>query len=177
MKWVVGIAVLAGCVADVPDRAPPPNPVPPGEDPGTDQEQDQGNQTNVTATGYLTQIAMIHCEMAFSCRATYPNDSATFLAVWQASVDACVANLQAAWGSNQIEAEIAKGRIDFDGTAAVQCLAGVAFGACTTHWIDGIQWAESCYNVMVGNVPVGGSCDSLYACQSSDCDLTQHVCI
>jgi len=180
MKWALGMTVLLGCVADVPEPVSPPNPIPP------DEHRDDGaggggeaptSQTDVTATGYLKAIANVHCVQAFACRATYPGDSAAFEASWQDSVADCAANLEVAWGVPTIETEIAKGRIDYDGTAAVQCLAGVAFAGCNTHWTDGIQWAESCYDVMVGNVPTGASCDSLYSCQSYDCDTTQHVCL
>lgn len=181
MKRFVGILVLVGCVGEAPpEQAPPANPAPPGggdvRETGEDDD-DPGMQTAVNATGYLTQIATIHCQQAFNCRATYPNDAATFDATWTTSVASCVAMLQDAWAVGTIETEIAKGRIDFDGTAAVDCLAGVAFGACDTHWTDGIQWAESCYSVMVGNVPTGGSCDSLYACQSYECDETTRTCL
>jgi len=174
---LVGIVVLvAGCVPDVGnDPVPPPNPIPPGAE--GEGSGDPSSQTQVTATGYLTQIAMIQCEQAFSCRATYPSDGVTFQDTWSTSVAACVAMLQAAWGTNLIESEIAKGRIEFDGTAAIDCLAGVAFGSCDTQWTSGIQWADSCYDVMNGNVTVGGSCDSVYACSSYNCDAVQHQCI
>jgi hypothetical protein len=182
MVRLVGILMLVGgCVADVGDPAPPSNPIPPGggqQGQGSDEDNgESGSQSEVSATDYLTEIAMIQCEQAFSCRATYPNDAAAFEASWKTSVAACVANLQIAWGSNQIETEIAKGRIDFDGTAAVSCLGGVAFGSCDTHWTSGIQWAPSCYSVMNGNVQVGGNCDSLYSCTSYNCDLVEQRCI
>ena len=178
MKWVAVLVLVSACVADVgTDHVPPQNPIPPsGEDLGSGSGAG-GSQTELTATGYLTEIAMIYCDQAFACRATYPFDSATVEASWAGSVSACVARLQTGWGSDQIELEIAKGRIDFDGTAAVDCLGGVAFGACDKQWTDGIQWAESCYHVMNGNVQPGGSCDSVYACASGTCDLTQHVCM
>ena len=178
---LVGILVLVGgCVADVGDPTPPSNPIPPGGNQGEGSgsgEGDSGSQTEINATEYLTEIAMIQCEQAFGCRATYPNDAATFEASWKTSVETCVANLQIAWRSNAIEGEIAKGRIDFDGTAAVSCLGGVAFGSCDTHWTSGIQWAQSCYSVLKGGVQLGGSCDSLYSCESYNCDLVEHKCI
>jgi hypothetical protein len=176
---LVAVMLLAGCVADVSGiELPPPNPIPPAGSEGEDAEEEgPGSQTQVTATGYLTQIAMIHCEQAFSCRSTYPNDAATFEATWKTSVTECVTNLQVAWGAGVLETEMAKGRIQYDGTAAVDCLGGVAFAACDTHWTDGIQWAQSCYSVMVGNVPTGGNCESLYSCQSFSCDTTAHVCL
>lgn len=175
MKWL-GLLVLVGCVADVPGgKLPPPNPIPPS-DPAEDEEP-AGSQTQVTATGYLTEIATIHCEQAFGCRATYPNDAATFEASWTTSAPECVAMLHEAWATGSIESEIAKGRIDFDGMAAVDCLGGIAFPACDMYWTTGIQWAESCYSVMTGNVAIGDSCDSRYACESYDCDLTTRRCI
>ncbi len=180
MKRLVGIVMLVGaCVADVGDPTPPSNPIPPGQGAGSGEEEDEqsGSQTEITATAYLTEIAMIQCEQAFSCRATYPNDAATFDASYKTSIQACVANLQEAWGSNRIEMEIAKGRIVFDGTAAVSCLGGVAFGSCDTHWTSGIQWAPSCYSVMNGNVQVGGNCESLYSCASYNCDVAEQRCI
>ena len=180
MKWALGMLVLAGCVGEAPpDLPPPPNPTPPSGERGSGSggSGDPNNQSTVTATGYLTQIAMHHCQQAFDCRATYPNDAATFEATWTTSVSDCVAMLLDAWGGNTIEEEIAKGRIDYDGGAAVDCLAGIAFSACDMHWTNGIQWAESCYSVMVGNVETGGSCESLYACQSYSCDSATRRCL
>lgn len=177
MKWVAILVLATACVADVGnDPVPPNNPTPPGSGSGSGSGAG-GSQTELTATAYLTAIAMIYCDQAFTCRATYPYDAATFQASWTDAVDTCVASLQAAWGGSQIELEIAKGRIDFDGTAALDCLAGVAFGSCDKQWTDGIQWADSCYHVMNGNVQPGGSCDSVYACASGTCDVAQHVCM
>jgi hypothetical protein len=181
MKRFAGLLVLVGCVGEAPPEPAPPVPAPAGgaRETGSGEGEDDGPdmQTAVDATGYLTRIATIHCQQAFNCRATYPNDSATFDATWTTGLASCVSMLQQAWGVGTIETEIAKGRIDFDGTAAVDCLSGVAFGACDTHWTTGIQWAESCYSVMVGNVPSGGSCESLYACQSYECDATTRTCL
>lgn len=179
MTRLVGLLLLTGCVADVVGvELPPPNPIPPSGAQGSGAE-DTGptSQTQITATDYLARIATIHCSQAFDCRSTYPNDAATFEATWKTSVAECVTNLQTAWGSGVLESEIAKGRIDYDGTAAVDCLGGVAFASCDTHWTDGIQWAQSCYSVMVGNVAAGGNCESLYSCQSFSCDATTRSCL
>lgn len=180
MKVLAGLLVLSGCVADVAGgHVGPPMPAPAGERQGQEEPQDEesSSQNTVTASGYLEQIAMIQCAEAFTCRSTYPGEAAGFEAVWKASVPACVANLIVAWNANAIETEIAKGRINFDGTAAVSCLSGVAFGTCDAHWTEGIQWAQACYSVMVGRVPVGEGCESVYACTSYNCDTVEHRCI
>jgi hypothetical protein len=166
------------------DPAPPtPGPLGPAPTGGTGDGTagngggSAGGQSAVNATGYLEKIAQIQCSEAFSCRSTYPGEAADFEATWSTSVDACVTSLQVAWGSNTIETEIAKGRIDFDGTAALNCLNAVTFSSCDTQWTEGIQWAESCYHVLVGTVPNGGNCESVYACSSFNCDMAQHTCI
>jgi hypothetical protein len=178
MKRLAGIVLLIGCVGEAPPEPAPPNPVPAGGsgDRGSG-ETNQGMQTAINATSYLTQIAMIQCQQAFNCRATYPSGSTSFDTAWSTSVSSCVGVLQSAWAVGTIESEIAKGRIEYDGAAAVDCLAGVGFDACDTHWNNGIQWAESCYSVMVGNVPSGGSCESLYSCESYVCDDVEHRCL
>ena len=171
------VVFALGCAACVGEAPGDPNPVPAVGSGGGSGGSGQSGQTSVTATRYLEDIATLQCAEAFSCRSTYPGDAASFEAVWQTSVETCVSNLLVAWNANSIETEIAKGRIDFDGTAAVDCLNGVAFGSCDQHWTNGIQWVESCYHVMVGNVAAGGTCDSVYACESSTCDTAEHRCI
>lgn len=169
--------LAGGCtVADAP--APAPGPLAGGElNEPADDEPETGPQSTISPSGYLTSIAQIHCEQAFSCRATYPFDALSFETAWGTSVTECIADLVAGWDANAIEAEIAKGRAEFDGTAAVACLGGVAFAACTEHWDGGIQWADACYHVIVGNVPAGGTCDIDYACISSACDVLEHRCL
>ena len=178
MRGIAGIVLLFGCVGEAPPEPPSPNPAPAGGTSASGSGQsNQDTQTAINATDYLTQIAMIQCQQAFNCRATYPSGSSSFDAMWSTSVQTCVAMLQAEWGVNTLESEIAKGRIEFDGSAALDCLAGVAFDACDMHWTNGIEWAESCYSVMVGKVPTGGSCESLYSCESYVCDDVEHRCL
>jgi hypothetical protein len=165
------LAFASGCVADVvgSSRTAP------------EQEEDgagsNDSQSSITPTRYLEEIAKIQCEQAYSCRDTYPFDDASFQRIWNTSVAACTTSVLASWNTGSIETEIAKGQIEFDGTAAVACLSGVAFGSCTEHWQRGIQWAEACYHVLVGSVPAGGSCESSYACLSFQCDLAARRCL
>jgi hypothetical protein len=139
--------------------------------------EERGGQSAVSPIGYLTQIAEIYCEQAFGCRETYPGEAATFEATYSAALATCASHLVGIWNPEAIEREIAKGRVEFDGTAAVACLGGVAFGSCAEHWQTGIQWGQACFSVLVGNVPAGGSCESSYACVSGSCDLGTHLCL
>ena len=133
-------------------------------------------ETSMTLSKYFDEIAAIHCQQAFSCRDSYPTDRGTFETTWTASVGECEAMLIGAWNPKQVETEIAKGRITYDANAAVSCLQGVAFAACPDYWNRGIEWAESCYHVVVGMVQVGGECENDYSCTSFLCDATLHTC-
>jgi hypothetical protein len=171
MRRLLGIAMLVGCTVDVAGiegRT--------GEPETGSGSNGPGEQTTMTLSEYFDKIAVIHCEQAFGCRASYPTDRGAFETTWGASVEACEANLIAAWNPTEVETEIAKGRITYDGTAAVSCLEGVTFAACPDYWNRGIEWAESCYHVVVGTVPVGGACANDYSCTTFYCDPYAFTC-
>jgi hypothetical protein len=163
--------MAGGCVADVAGSSL----IAPEEE--QDGARSNDGQSSITPTRYLEEIAKIQCEQAYGCRETYPFDDTSFERIWSTSVTACTTTLLDGWNTSSIEIEIAKGQIEFDGTAAVACLGGVAFGSCSEHWQRGIQWAEACYHVLVGNVPAGGTCESSYACLSYQCDLATRRCL
>lgn len=177
----VGILALAllGCTAEVPGTAgPQPAPAPMGT--GGDGSGSGGGsgQTSVTLSQYFVQIAAIQCDQAWQCKDSFPADAGyTFDSAWADSAATCAANLVTAWNAAQVETEIAKGRIEYNGTAAVSCLEGVTFAACSDYWQTGIQWAEPCYHVVTGMVEPGGACESLYSCTTYNCDATTHTCI
>jgi hypothetical protein len=164
--------MLVGCTAEVPGIEGREG----KEDMGSGSGSGSGEQTTMTLSKYFDEIAQIHCEQAFSCRTSYPTDRGAFEDTWGASVTDCEADLIAAWNPAQVETEIAKGRITYDGTAAVSCLEGVAFSACPDYWNRGIEWAESCYHVVVGTVQVGGACENNYSCTTYNCDPLALTC-
>jgi hypothetical protein len=161
--------MLVGCTADVPGIEGREDMPEMGSGSGT-------GPTTMTLSQYFDKIAQVHCEQAFACRASYPPDRGAFETTWGASVTACEADLVAAWNPAQVETEIAKGRITYDGSAASSCLEGVTFAACPDYWNRGIEWAESCYHVVVGTVSVGGACENNYSCTTYYCDLYDHTC-
>ncbi|HEY5921901.1 MAG TPA: hypothetical protein VIV11_09540 [Kofleriaceae bacterium] len=172
MMRILGIALLIGCTAEVPGmegrEADP--------ETGSDGKGSGGGQSSMTLSKYFDEIAAVHCEQAFGCRAAYPPENGAFETTWGASVAACEANLIAGWDPAAVETEIAKGRITYDGSAAVSCLQGVTFAACPDYWNRGIEWAESCYHVIVGTVQTGGACEHYYSCTSYACDSITHTC-
>jgi hypothetical protein len=171
MRALLGIAMLVGCTADVAGVEGREGMPEMGSGGGGG-----GESTTLTLSQYFDKIAQVHCEQAFGCRASFPPEQGVFEDTWGASVTECEANLIAAWDPKQVETEIAKGRITYDGTAAVTCLEGVTFAACPDYWNRGIEWAESCYHVVVGTVEVGGACDNNYSCTTYYCDTYSHTC-
>lgn len=169
---LVGVVMLVGCTAQVAGVEGP------SADPKSDSgETSSGGTTTMTLSRYFDEIAEIHCMQAFSCRASFPPERGyPFEDEWGTSVRECVGLLIAAWNPAQVETEIAKGRITYDGAAAVSCLSGVAFAACPVYWQVGIDWAESCYHVVVGLVRAGGECENDYSCTSFVCNTTRHLC-
>ena len=164
--------LVAACTADVAGIE--------GRQGEVEEETGSGgpNQTSITLSTYFDKIAKVYCDQAFSCRATFPtNLGYTFEAQWGNNHGECISRLVTAWNPALVETEIAKGRVTYDGTAAVSCLEGVTLGACGDYWTNGIDWAESCYHVVVGTVQVGGLCDSNYSCTSYACDATTHTCL
>ncbi len=171
MKKGLALLVLVGCTADVAGIEGRE-----GEPETGSGTMGGGEPTTMTLSQYFDKIAGVHCEQAFSCRASYPPDRGAFEATWTNSVPECEAMLIAAWNPAQVETEIAKGRITYDGAAAVSCLDGVTFAACPDYWNRGIEWAESCYHVVVGTVPVGGACENNYSCTTYNCDAVAKTC-
>lgn len=169
---LVGVVLLVSCTAEVAGTGALPR------DPKSDSPSGGGDMTSMTLTKYFDEIAGIHCRQAFGCRDSFPaaERGYPFEAEWGASEPACEALLIADWNPTQVETEIAKGRITYDGAAAVSCLQGVAFAACPEYWRVGIDWAESCYYVVVGMVQTGGTCENDYSCVSFLCDPTTHAC-
>ena len=172
MKGLLVIVMLVGCTADAPGIEGR------HDDPGSGSDDTGGSSsTSITLSTYFDEIAAVHCEQAFACRDSFPADAGyAFESAWGTSVASCEQLLVAGWNPAQVETEIAKGRITYDGTAAVSCLQGVAFAACPMYWERGIEWAESCYHVVVGLVPVGGGCENDYSCTTFLCDQTTHTC-
>lgn len=172
MRGVLAIILLVGCTADVAGiegREDKP-------DTGSGGGSGGGEPTTMTLSQYFDKIAAVHCEQAFSCRDSYPVDRGAFEDTWTSTVPECEAMLIGAWNPAQVETEIAKGRITYDGAAAVDCLQGVTFAACPDYWNRGIEWAESCYHVVVGQVQVGGACENDYSCTTFYCDPIAKTC-
>ena len=170
MRILLVVIMSVACTADVPGMEGREH------DPMTGSDKGSGGETSMTLSKYFDEIAAIHCQQAFSCKDSYPADRGAFETTWTASVPECEAMLIGAWNPKQVETEIAKGRITYDPNAAVSCLQGVTFAACADYWNRGIEWAESCYHVVVGMVQVGGACDNDYSCTTFFCDQTLHTC-
>ena len=171
-SWAIALALAIGCVAEAPGIEGAGEP-----EAGSAGSGGGSQQTTMTLSKYFDEIAAVHCNQAFGCRASYPPERGAFETVWGASIDECEANLIAAWNPAQVETEIAKGRITYDGTAAATCLQGVTFAACPDYWVRGIEWAESCYHVLVGTVQPGGACENSYSCTSYNCDSLSRTCL
>jgi hypothetical protein len=181
MRFALGLSLLlVACVGDVSGihQTSQDPPVTGGDNGSGSGSGESGADTSTTPTGYLKQIAAIYCMESFSCRTEFPTDLGyTFEAAWGTTPDECQQRLLDSWNPPAIETEIAKGRVTYDGAAGIACLNGVTFGSCADYWTNGIQWADACYHVIVGSVPAGGSCDTLYACTSGSCDMTAHQCL
>lgn len=173
VRRLLGIWLLtAACVADVNGVHQESNDTDNGGNGSASED------TNISPAGYLERIATIHCDEAFMCREAFPPDRGyTFEDQWGSEQAACQQRLLDQWNPRLIETEIAKGRVKYDGTAARACLDGVTFAACPDYWNRGIEWAEACYQVLVGQVPAGGQCDIDYSCSSFNCDEPNHVCL
>ena len=162
---------MTACVADV-------SGVHQASEDGDDVGGNGSANTATTPSAYLEQIAGIYCQEAFTCRSTFPPDRGyTFEAQWGNSDAECRQKLLDGWNPPEIEREIAKGRVTYDGGAARACLDGVTFAECPAWWDRGIEWADACYHVLVGQVPAGGQCDIDYSCASFNCDEAMHVCL
>ena len=169
MRIVLALALFAACTADVAGIE--------GDDGNPQMGSGSGSSAGgpMTLSTYFDKIAAVHCEQAFSCRDAFPPEQGVFADVWGNSVRECEANLITGWNPAQVETEIAKGRILYDGNAASTCLEGVTFAACPDYWQRGIEWAESCYHVIVPMVQTGGACENAYSCTTYSCDPTIHT--
>jgi hypothetical protein len=174
MRILLATALLVGCTADVAGIEGRDKP-----DDGSGSGGDKPGSTSITLSKYFDEIAAIHCQQAFMCRSSFPaaERGYAFEDEWRNTPAECEQMLIEGWNPVQVETEIAKGRITYDGTAAVSCLEGVTFAACPDYWNRGIEWAESCYHVVVGMVEAGGACENDYSCTSFNCDPTSKVCL
>jgi hypothetical protein len=138
-----------------------------------------GGGNGITATSFLAQMAQKFCDQAFMCQATFPADAGvTFADAFGASSQECVSDSAAADMPAQVEAQIAAGKIKYNGADAAACVSGLTFPACAMFWDQGPNYPAQCANALVGTVADGGACVVGWECSSATswCDATTKKC-
>ena len=133
----------------------------------------------MTATEYITQYETKFCGEAFTCMSSYPTTTgSTFADEFGASTQDCLSIALGYDMPSTVESEITAGKIQYDGSAAASCIAGITFGACSDFWTNGPDLPTACDTALVGTVADGGSCVVDFDCSSLDsyCDATTQKC-
>lgn len=135
-----------------------------------------GDPSAATASDLLASIALLDCQEAFSCSASYPGDS--FADDYGGSINECVNDSVDGDDLATIDGDIADGVIGFDGDAATDCLNGIAYSDCVTYWDNGTELPDACDVVFIGTVVDGGACNVDFDCASvtAICDDLTSVC-
>lgn len=159
-RYVSIAALLAGCGATL-------------EDPSTSADL----SGEPTATSYLSQLAKLDCDQAFKCKTSYPtNADVTFEQAWGRNPQECYALYLADLMPALVEADIVRGTIQFDPSAAAKCLAGTKLGTCSEYWKNGPDYANACDEAFKGQLSDGKTCAIDIECDSAFCDLSANVC-
>ncbi|MBA3463633.1 MAG: hypothetical protein H0T46_26990 [Deltaproteobacteria bacterium] len=189
IRLLVVVLAMAACGAELSEGtmpAPGTGPGPASVDPGGGGRGgggggggNGGNGTSIlTPTQYMTKLAMTQCDQLFACRPTYPAAAGDFAMAYGNAVTDCYAFAIAAFETAELEAEVSKQRITFDGAAAASCILGFGEPDCSTFWTHDWLWGQACYHVFAGTVPLGGTCGSDYSCAAPGayCDEATERC-
>ncbi len=177
----LSLTTFAGCAADAPDGksnpTDPTNPTNPGDNPG-DNPGGTTTPTSLSVADFLTGLGHKECDDAFTCKANFPTDQGvTFEQAFGADKNACYAEAATFYDPAAVQASIAAGKIDYDGTAAKTCLDGVGAPTCATYWTQGGNYPAACDTAMVGKVATGAACTNDFECAGENwCDDTTKKC-
>ena len=135
--------------------------------------------TSYVAT-FLSGMGHKFCDEAFTCKASFPatQGGPTFDQIFGTSAMQCYSDAEAHDMPAAVASEITAGKIMWNPTDAMACLAGLTFPACTDYWMNGANFPAACQTAMVGTVADGGACIVDYDCQNvqSYCDATSKKC-
>ncbi len=133
----------------------------------------------LTATGFLGRIGHQYCDESFRCKATYPTGATGFAQDFGATAADCYTGLDNYYMPSLVEQGIAAGRVLYTETAAQMCLDGITYPTdCATFWTTDPVFPVVCNLALVGKIPDGGACVSIFDCASIDstCDAATKTC-
>lgn len=139
-----------------------------------------GSSMTLTPAGFLAQIGMEYCDESFRCKGTYPGGPAAFAQDFGATVQTCYGGVEAYYQPQLVEQSIAAGRVVFTAAAAQACLDGIEYPqSCGTFWEESAEFPQVCGLALVGTLPDGAACVSLFDCAnpSSLCDPATKRCV
>src|SRR5262245_44165785 len=89
----------------------------------------------LAASDFVTQLAKLDCDEAFKCMASFPAmTGATFADLYGPDAATCYTDNGP---PDELQQEIAAGKIMYDAAAAATCAAGITYGDCASFWQDG----------------------------------------
>jgi len=116
------------------------------------------SSTPVAFESYCTEYAQMTCDVAQTCGC-----------LQGVPIQYCL-SYQGSDCHDSVELPVQSGRRRYDPSAAGQCLAETQaiIEDCS---LDGVEWPTACDQMLVGQVPAGGSCDSDGDCVGTlECD-------
>jgi hypothetical protein len=132
-----------------------------------------GGDSDPTAGEAIEESVEINCAKAHECRDSFPADSGfEFEQVYGDSVDACITNLGQFLDGDDVQASVDAGRIEYDGSAAHECLHFFEDLTCEEFWGDDTEEPQACDDAFVGTVELGGECTTDLDCAEGFCDGT-----
>jgi len=184
MRFAPAFALLfVACAADAPPSGSnPTNPTNPSDpsNPGGGMDPGGGmtTPTSLSVGDFLTAIGHKECDDAFTCKANFPTDAGvTFAEAFGANAMACYTDAATYFNVTAIQASIGAGKIAYDGSAAKQCVDGMAAPTCATYWTQGPNAPAACDTAMVGKVAAGAACTNDFECSGDNiCGDTSKKC-
>jgi hypothetical protein len=134
----------------------------------------------LTPTAFLNKIGIRYCDESFRCKATYPDGATAFANDFGTTVSQCYTGVDAYYQPAVVEQSIAAGRVTFQPMQGTSCLAGIMYTPdCNQFWFVEPTYPASCDTTLVGKIPDGGACVSIFDCANltSRCDQATKTCI
>jgi hypothetical protein len=144
---------------------------------GSGSGSGSGGGSTGQVEAFVEQLVGKLCAHAMSCRAQYPaGTGATFEDEWGADQNDCVTGDEDYEQRTQIAQLVATGKLDFDATAAAECLGNPEFPAACSAFFTDYDWPDACYDALAGNTATGGACTTYWECSADDTDCVAGTC-
>jgi len=148
-----------------------------GSGSGSGSGNGSGSASNGEVEKFIEQLVTKTCAKAISCRAQYPTGTGdTFEDDWGEDQDDCVTGDEDYEQRAQLAQLVTSGKLDFDATAAAQCLGNLMFPASCTAFFADYDWPDACFDALSGDTADGQGCTTYWECSGDNSDCVSGTC-